>query len=132
MRQRLARDLDAAEHARDLVAPRVAVEIFDAHLRRIPAARLHDAKVSMPERGNLRQVRHAEHLALRTKIAELAPNDFGDRAADAGIDFVEHHRADRIEAERRDFEREADARKLAARRDLAQRPRRRTWIRGDE
>ena len=59
-------------------------------------------------------------------------DDLGDRAADAGIDFVEHHRRHRIEAQRGDLDRQRDARQLAAGGDLAQRPRRLAGIGGDQ
>ena len=51
-----------------------------------------------------RLVGHAQHLAVGD--AERAPslcNRRGDRAADAGIDFVEHHGRHRIQAQRGGF-----------------------------
>ena len=43
--------------------------------------------------GDLRQVRDAQHLAALAERAQLAAHDLRDRAADAGVDFVEHHAA---------------------------------------
>ena len=48
------------------------------------------------------------------EAAQLLPDDFGHGAADTGVDFVEHHRRDRIRAgvvgaQRGDLDREADA-----------------------
>jgi hypothetical protein len=36
-------------------------------------------------------VRHAQHLSALAELAQLPADDFGHRAADAGIDLVEHH-----------------------------------------
>ena len=83
-------------------------------------------------RRDLRQVGDAQHLALRAQRAQLAADDLRDRAADARIDFVEHHGRHRVQAERGDLDRQRHAREFAARSDLAQRPRRLAGVRGNE
>ena len=47
----------------------------------------------MALRGDLRQMRHAQHLSALAELAQLAADDLGHRAADAGVDLVEHHAA---------------------------------------
>src|SRR6185437_7346484 len=53
--------------------------------------------------------------------AQLLPDHLGHRTADASVDFVENHAADRVLAQGRDFDGQVDACQLAARGDLAQR-----------
>ena len=48
-----------------------------------------DLKVRVGVRRDLRQVRDAQHLKRRAERLELAADDVGDPAADAGVDFVE-------------------------------------------
>ena len=98
-----------------------ASERLHRALRHAVAGGLADAVVRVALRGDLRQVGHAQHLALRAERAQFLADDLGDGAADAGIDFVEHHRRHGIQAERGDFDRQRDARQFAARGDLAQR-----------
>ena len=50
---------------------------------------------SSPLRRDLRQVRDAQHLALLAELAQRPADGLGHRAADAGVDLVEHQRADR-------------------------------------
>ena len=97
------------------------VEQLHRALRDAVAGGLADAIVRVALRGDLRQVGHAQHLALLAERAQLLPDDVGDRAADAGIDLVEHHRRHRVHAQRGDLDRQRDARQLAAGSDLAQR-----------
>ena len=56
------------------------------------AARLGHAQVRVGERGHLRQVRDAQHLAPRRRAPAEAADRRRDRAADARVDFVEHER----------------------------------------
>ena len=58
-----------------------------------PSVSLVDAQVVVRLRGDLRQVRHAQHLAAGAEGAQLPADDLGDGAADAGVDLVEHHAA---------------------------------------
>src|SRR5262249_19323416 len=54
-----------------------------------PLDPLLDLKVRVGIRRDLRQVRDAEHLKRRSERPQLAPDDVGNAAADAGVDFVE-------------------------------------------
>ena len=89
------------------------------HLRR--GRRSWSREMMIRVRGDLRQMRHAQHLA-RVRRAPAASAD-GRRhgAADAGVHFVEHERRDVADFARHDLDRERDARQLAAGRDARQR-----------
>ena len=63
---------------------------------------------------------------------QLPADHLGDGAADARIDFVEHQAGQVRGLHRRDLQREADARQLAARGHLGQRPRRLPRVGADE
>ena len=66
-------------------------------------------------------MRDAEHLALARDRGELLADDLRDRPADAGVDLVEDE-GRRVRVRERDgFEREHDARQLAARGDARER-----------
>src|SRR5580765_777758 len=82
-------DRFAAQHPRQLFDPAVAVEAFHRVLRPAPLDPLLDLKVRVGARGNLRQVRDAEHLERGPEGAELASDHVGDTAADSGVHFVE-------------------------------------------
>ena len=56
---------------------------------RPPLDPLLDQEVRVGVRGDLRQVRDAEHLERRPERAQLPADDVGDAAADAGVDLVE-------------------------------------------
>ena len=79
----------AAEHTRDLLDAPVVVEPPTVVRVRPPLDALLDLEVRVGVRGNLRQVRDAEHLKRRAERPQLAPDDVGDAPADAGVDFVE-------------------------------------------
>src|SRR5690606_40087848 len=70
---------------------------------------------------DLRQVRHAEHLALLREPGQAPADDLGDAAAYARVDLVEHERRHGRRARAHDLERKTDARQLAARRDARER-----------
>ena len=90
---------------------------------------LADDEVVVGARRDLRQVRDGEHLAACAELLHQPAHGLGDGAADAGVDLVEDQRRRRsvralqLAADDRDGER--DARELAARGDLGERPRRR-------
>ena len=63
MRERLARDLDAAEHARDLFLTGFARKRMDAGGGGVAIAGLGHAQVRVTLCRDLRQMGHAEHLA---------------------------------------------------------------------
>ena len=83
------------------------------------------------ERGDLGQVRHAQHLAARAERLQQAAHGRRDGAADAGVHLVEHERRDVRDVARRDLDRESDAGKLAARCDARERSDRLLRVRGD-
>ncbi len=53
---------------------------------------LPDREVVVAERRDLRQVRHAQHLPRLAETTQQPPDDLGDGAADAAVDFVEDQR----------------------------------------
>ena len=53
------------------------------------STRLSICEVRVGVRGNLRQVRDAEHLKRRSERPQLPPDDVGHPPADAGVDLVE-------------------------------------------
>src|SRR3546814_2174200 len=85
---------------------------------------LADLNVLVAQRRDLRQMGDTKNLALRTKCAQFASHHFGHRATDAAVDFVEDHGRDAVQTQRGHFDRQTDARELAAGGDLAQRARR--------
>src|SRR5690606_37421769 len=88
-------DLDAAQHARDLLD---ALGIAEQHERRpgaLAVAQLDDTAVTIREARDLRQVGDAQHLARSGQRLEPAPDHLGDAAAHTRVHLVEHHRRDR-------------------------------------
>ena len=77
-------------------------------------------------------MRHAQHLTLARERTQFLADDFGHRTADAGIDFVEDHGLDSVQAEGGHFDGQTDTRKLAARGDFAQRARWLSGVGGDQ
>ena len=73
-------------------------------------------------------MRDRDHLGTLGKTRQPRADGVGDRAADAGVDLVEHQRRRRAAIGQHDLEREQEARKLAAGRDLHHRPRPRAGI----
>jgi hypothetical protein len=57
----------------------------------------------------LREVRNHDHLVVVGKPAQAVPDPEGHRAADAGVDLIEHQRRDAVEAGKNGLEREHDA-----------------------
>ena len=57
-----------------------------------PLTALLTRKCCVALRRDLRQVGHAQHLALAAQRPQFLADDFGDRAADAAVHFVEDHR----------------------------------------
>ena len=97
---------------------------------RLPRAErvLGDEIVPVGARRDLRRMRHRHHLHLRGEAREPLPDRVRDRAADAGVDLVEHQRRRRAAVRQHDLQRQQEARELAARRDLHQRARPRARI----
>ena len=65
------------------------VEPPDRRARAAAVDALLDLEVRVGVRGNLRQVRDAEHLERRAERPQLPADDVGDAPADAGVDLVE-------------------------------------------
>jgi len=76
------------------------------------------------ERGDLRQMGHAQNLMKFRELLELAPHHRGDRAADSRINFVKNHGCDSAPLRLQPLEREHHARQFAARCDPRKRHRR--------
>ena len=79
-------------------------------------------------RRDLRRMRHRHHLHLGGEPRQPRADGVGHRAADAGIDFVEHQRRRRAAIGQHHLERQQKARKFAAGGDLHQRSRPRAGI----
>ncbi len=73
--------------------------------------------------GDLRGVGHGHHLHLAGEAREPRADGVGHRAADPGIDFVEHQRRRRAAVGQHHLERQQEARQFAAGGDLHHRPR---------
>ncbi len=68
----------------------------------------------MAKAGDLRQVGYAQHLASFAKRPQFLSDHFRHGAADAGVDFVEHHGRCRIQTEGGHFNGQTDTGQLAA------------------
>src|SRR2546423_684450 len=109
------------EHAgllsRQLLETSGAIEALQADFQ---PGRFRHRPLRIGARRHLRQMRDAEHLALLAQALERPTDGLRHRAADAGIDFVEHQRADRRGLRRHQLDGEAHARELAARGDFGE------------
>src|SRR5205814_2675733 len=86
-------DLLAAEHPRDLRDARLVIlELANARARVRGDVFFPDIKVCRAEARDLRQMRDADDLVPRGEVLQFAADDFGDAAADAGVDLVEYER----------------------------------------
>ena len=65
-------------------------------------------------RGDLRQVRDAEHLPALADPLQQPSDGFGDTAADAHVDLVEDQHGDAGHIGERDLHGERETRELAA------------------
>src|SRR5262245_38756602 len=91
MLARLARDLDAAQHARELLHPLVRAERRDRGAAATAVGQLDHAMLVVRLARDLREMSDAEHLSALAELAKPPPDDLGDAAADAGVDLVEDH-----------------------------------------
>jgi len=88
---RLVGDGEAPQHAGNLFGAGGPLEGGDLCARGRAIGEFGDPQMPITERRHLRQVRDAEHLCSRAEGCEFAADDFGDRATNARVDFVEHH-----------------------------------------
>ena len=79
-------------------------------------------------RRDLRRMRHRQHLDPIGQPRQPLADRIRDRAADAGIDFVEDQRRRRAAIGERHLQRQQKARQFAARRDLHHRARPRAGV----
>ena len=85
-------------------------------------ARLGDEEMRLGLRGDLRRMRDGENLHALGEPRQPPADRLGDGAAGAGIDLVENQRRRRAAIGERHLQRQQEARQLAARGDLHQRP----------
>ena len=113
-------DIDAAEHASDFLDSLITLQRRDLGVRGLRALYFLNLEVLLAERGDLRQVSHAEDLGVSTQRGELAPDDFRDGATDACIHFIKDHAAmthcfgASLMVGEGDLHREGEAREFAA------------------
>ncbi len=81
---------------------------------------------------HLRQVGHAQDLRAVAERTQLTSDDFRHAAADTGVHFVEDEARQRVRLRGSDLDGQADARQLAARRHLRERPWRLARIRAHQ
>ena len=110
MRKRFVAHTDATEHAGDFGNAGGFVEWFDDRGRGRFGTRLAHPQLRMPLRCDLRKMGHAQHLPLAAESAQFLADHFGDGTTDPTVDLVEHHRADCIQTERGDLDRETNSR----------------------
>ena len=91
VRARLIGNVNAAEHARDLVDSVGRTQGLDARACHLPIGVLNHSKLRVGLGGHLRKMRDTKHLRASPQFAQLAADDFRGAAANTGIDLVEHH-----------------------------------------
>jgi len=110
----LARDFDSPEHPCQLLDALVVAERRDGRATAAAVRDLADAMLVMRLARDLREVGDAQHLAAVAELAQLATDDLGDAAANAGIHLVEYEAGARRAARCGDLHGEADAGEFAA------------------
>ena len=101
-----------------------------ASRRRSPAGLpLADHDVRVGVRGNLREVRHAQHLVVAAQGPEALPQRRCVPAADPGVDLVEDEERRLVGRGQHDLQRQRQPAGLTSRRDSRQRPRRLSGVR---
>ena len=88
MTARLFGDLYAAEHSRHFTDTRFLREPLDAGKSSAILDFFFHFKMGVRQRGDLRQVRHANYLMVRRYLLEFFTDDFGDPPANTGVDLV--------------------------------------------
>src|SRR5689334_20082889 len=83
------------------------------------------------EARNLRLMRDAQDLVGLRERLQFQPDGLGDAPANASVNFVEDNRARKSRGARTRLEHEHEARGLAARSDLRERPKWFAGVRGE-
>src|SRR5215470_5679057 len=126
--QRDGRRASVAQHSRDLGRPLISGHHVSARARPTAVHALGDPHVLVRERGDRRQMGHAENLAPRRDSAELLTDPRRRVAADAGVDLIEDHGRRALVGGKDNLQRQHGPGELAARGDTRQRPYRLTGI----
>lgn len=121
MRQSFVRNLDAAQHSRQLLYTLFCVQAADSGTRRLAIADLADAKVLIGETRDLWQVSDAKYLSVGGKFAQSPSDHFCNTSAYTTVDLVKDHRWNFTATARYNLNRQAHARQLAAGGDTRQR-----------
>ena len=132
MIERLASDIHATQHSGEFLDPFFLAQNMHARARRLAIANLADAEMLIREAGNLGQVGYTQNLAIRAKFLQAPAHHFGDTAANAAVDFIEHHGWNRAAVTGDHLDRQGHAREFAARGDFRQRLRRLARVRADQ
>jgi hypothetical protein len=103
------RNRRAAQHARQFLDTRRIVQRLDPGVRRACGHVLRYPQLPVGLGGHLRQVGHAQHLALRRERLELPADHLRHGAPDTRIDFVEHEAGQVRSPHGSDLQRQADA-----------------------
>ena len=114
-RRRLAADIRASSVTRSFASRRVI------SIRCAPPYLLGGDVMRGGGRGDLRQMRDAEHLPLLRDLPHLLAHRIGGLAADVRIHLVEHQHGDLVLGREHGLERQHDARQFAEGGDGAQR-----------
>ena len=121
----------AAEHLGELDDPALSVEVLDLGDRPAVALSLGDPVVGVGMRGDLRQMRDAQHL-VATRESPQAPTDrIGAPTTDARVDLVEDEDRRGVGLRHDALDGEGDARQLAAGGDPGEGPGRFARVRGE-
>src|SRR5512134_1430123 len=80
----------AREHARELSDAVLPVHPLELRASAAAGHRLRDPELSLGERGDDREMRHAEDLANPAEPGETFADRARDGAADAGVYFIEN------------------------------------------
>ena len=100
----------AANHAGNFLRALLFVKARHLGARRSVFVVFADQILRIRHRGNLRQMRHADHLMMIADLAHLFGHNLRHAPADARIDFIKNHASRNAGLLRRKvFERQHDA-----------------------
>ena len=102
---------------------RVAIVPSPARFASYKRVSVSDHVMPSGARRDLRRVCHRQHLHVRAEPRQPHSDGIGHRAANPGVDFVEHQRRRRTAIGQHDLQRQQEPRQFAAGGDLHQRPR---------